>query len=280
MKPVFYSCLVACGLAFAASSANAALIGSWRQDETSGNLVDSTGGHPAGVPTGSPTYGQPGVPNGTYGAINVAGAAGTSIGYGPSEVDEFFTIGSDNNNPVLNLDAAGAFTVMGWVNPAAPTAARSYRILTTGSSAGADRGWGLGLRLNNIAGTGSAIRFTTFGIADNDSSLFDVAFGNWVHIAATYNNGQINYFLNGNALDSDTSVFGNEGAAARLLVGGRLGGNDADQMNGLLDGVQVYNEVLTPDQIRAAAAGSVVPEPSAAMLLGVAGCLALARRRR
>jgi hypothetical protein len=272
---------VASVLACAVSSADAALVGSWRQDEAAGNLVDSTGGHPAGVPTGTPTYGRPGVPNGTYGAINVTNAAGTAIEYGPSEVDEFFTIGADNNNAVMNLPATGAFTVMGWVNPAAPTAARSDRILSTGSAAGADRGWGMGLRLNNISGTGSAIRFTTYGIADNDSSLFDVPLGNWLHIAATYNNGQINYFLNGNPLDSDTSVFGNEAAAGRLVVGGRLGGADADQMNGRIDGVQVFNEVLTADQIRQAAAASVsVPEPSATLVLGAAGLMALARRRR
>src|SRR4029450_10360691 len=108
------------------------------------------------------------------------GASGTSIGYGPSNVDEFFTIGTDNNNPVMNLDAAGTFTVMGWVNPAMPTlAASTYRFLSTGSAAGADRGWGIGLRLNGTAGAGSAIRFTTYGIADNDSSLFNVNFGEW-----------------------------------------------------------------------------------------------------
>ena len=278
MKCSIYVFVVLSVSAVAVSSANAALVGSWRQDEPAGPLTDSAGGHPAGVATGSPTYGQPGVPNGTYGAITVTDAGGTSIEYGPSTVDEFFTIGADNNNPVMNLDATSAFTVMGWLNPAAPTAARSYRFLSTGSGAGADRGWGVGLRVPNTAGTGSSIRFTTYGIADNDSSLFDVAFGQWVHVAATYNNGQINYFLNGNALDSDTSVFGNEAAAGRLVVGGRLGGNDSDQMNGLIDGVQVFNEVLTVDQIRQAAVNSVVPEPSA-FLLALVGCAALARRR-
>ena len=279
MKSILSSFVVVYVAAFAVSSANAALIGAWRQDETSGGLIDSTGGHPAGVATGAPTYGLPGVPNGTYGAITVSGASGTAIEYGPSTEDEYFTIGNDNNNPVMNLDPTGAFTVMGWMNPAAPTAARTYRVLTTGSGAGPDRGWGLGLRLPNTAGTGASVRFTTFGIADNDSSTFDVTFGNWVHIAATYNNGQINYFLNGNALDSDTSVFGDQGTAARLVVGGRLGGSDTDQMNGLIDGVQVFNEVLTAEQIRQAAAASV-PEPSTTLLGVAVGCVALARRRR
>src|SRR3954471_2949324 len=114
MKPIISSLVVVYAVGLAASSADGALVGFWRQDESSGSLIDSTGGHPPGVATGTPTYGLPGVPNGTYGAINVSGATGTAIEYGPSEVDEFFTIGADNNNPVMNLDAAGQFTVMGW----------------------------------------------------------------------------------------------------------------------------------------------------------------------
>lgn len=259
-----------------ASGANGALIGAWLQNEPSGDLIDSTGGHPAGVATGTPTYGQPGVPAGTYGSIVRGNIAGSSIDYGPSISDEFFNVGADNNNPVMNLDAAGSFTAMGWVNPSAPTAALfTYRFLSTGSAAGADRGWGLGLRLNQATGVASDIRFTSYGILDNDSSTFDVAFGSWIHLAVTYNNGTINYFLNGNALDSDTSVFGNELAAARLVIGGRLGANDVDQMNGRIDEVKVYNTVLSLAEIQAAA----VPEPSSA-ILGMIALAGLARRRR
>ena len=254
-----------------------AQIGFWAQDEPSGNLIDSTGNHPAGIPTGSPSYGQPGVPNGSYGSINVFNAAGNSIGYGPSTVDQFFTIGTDNNNPVMNLDATGAFTVMGWVNPSAPTlAAATYRFLSTGSAAGADRGWGIGLRVTNATGLASSIRFTSYGLADNDSSTFDVTFGNWIHIAVTYDNGTTSYFLNGNALDSDVRLFGNESVNGRLVIGGRLGANDVDQMNGLVDGIQVYGQVLSLAQIQNAAAASVsvVPEPST-YFLGALGALCL-----
>jgi hypothetical protein len=261
--------------------ARADLIGFWAQNESSGNLIDSTGNHPAGIATGSPTFGQPGVPNGAYGSISVVNAAGTSIGYGPSTLDQFFTIGTDNNNSVMTLDATGAFTIMGWLNPSAPTAASTYRFLSTGSATGADRGWGFGLRLANTAGTGSSLRFTTYGIADNDSSLFDVTFGSWIHMAATYNNGSISYFLNGNPLGSDTSIFGNEGTAGRLVIGGRLGGNDVDQANGLVDGIQVYNEVLTAAQIQNAAAASVsVPEPSTLVLGALAALCLLGLKRR
>ena len=263
-----------------ASLSQAAVIASWTQDETSGDLLDATGNHPQGVATGTPTYSTAGVPNGNYGSIAVTNAAGSSINYGPSNVDEFFTVGADNINPTMNLLATSSFTVMSWMNPSAPLGTTTYRPLSTGSAAGADRGWGFGLRLNGTAGTGSAIRFTTYGIADNDSSTFDVAFGGWIHLAATYNNGTINYFLNGNPLDSDTSVFGTLGSANRLVIGGRLGGADGDQVNGQLDGIRVYNSVLTAGEIQAAAAAAVsVPEPSTA-LFGVLAGLGLLRRRR
>ena len=265
----------------AVSSAQAALIGDWRQNELAGLLIDSTGGHPDGVPTGTPTYGMPGVPNGTYGSITVTGAAGTSIEYGPSEVDEYFTIGTTNINPVLNLDPTGNFTVMGWMNPLAPlVAGRTYRFLATGIESGAAGGWGFGLRLNNTAGTGSALRFTGFGIADRDGSLFDVTFGSWIHAAVTYSNGAVSYFLNGDPVGTNTTLYTNETAAARLILGARFGGNDVDQMNGRLDGVRVYDTVLTQAEIRQAAVQSVVPEPASGLLALFAGLGVAARRRR
>lgn len=260
--------------------AQGALIASWSLDELSGNISDATGNNPAGTPTGAPDYGQPGVPNGTYGSITVANARGTSIGFGPSTEDDFFVLGDSNVNAVLGLDRTGTFTVMSWINPLAPDMARTYRPISTGGAAGGAGGWGLGLRLNNVDGTGSAIRFTSYAVADNDSDLFDVAFGEWIHIAVTYNNGAIDYYLNGNLLGgSDNSLFNDDTGDARLTIGSRLGGNDADQKNGLLDGIRVYDTVLTAAEIRAAAAASVVPEPAATALCAL-GLSTLFRRRR
>jgi hypothetical protein len=266
-----------------AMRADATIVANWNQDELSGSIIDSTGNHPDGIPTGTPTYGLPGVPNGSYGALTITNAAGTAIEYGPTAVDEFFNVGTDNNNPVLNLDTTGSFTVMAWLNPYALASAtpRSYKVLSTGSAGGSDRGWGFALRLTQVDGTSTSIRFTGFGIADNDSLTFNLTFGTWIHVAASYNNGLITYFLNGNMLDMDTSSFGNESVNGRLVVGSRLGGNDSDQMNGQIDGIRVYNEVLTEGQIRQAAVESVsaIPEPSAA-LIGLLGTFGIVCRRR
>jgi len=270
-------------MTLAASPANAALVANWGLDDLTGPIFDSTGNHVDGLPTGSPSHGMPGVQNGIYGAISINNAAGTSIEFGPTAVDEFFTIGTDNLNPVMNLGATGSFTAMGWMKPypLGSTVQRNYRILSTGSAAGVDRGWGLSLRMNLTDGTNTSIRFTGFGIADNDSSAFNLDFQNWIHIAVTYNSGLITYFLNGNMLDSDVRAFENESANGRLVVGSRLGGNDADQMNGLLDGIRVYDQILTAEEIQQAAVESVsaVPEPTVA-LLGLAGIVPCFRRRR
>lgn len=256
-----------------AADSRADLIGWWKFDEPAGNLIDSTGLHPLGVATGRPVYSRPGVPNGTYGSIVVDSATGTSIEFGPSTVDEFFKIGTTNNNPSLNLDEHGRFTIMGWLNPQAPTLPFStYRFFSTGViNIGSRQGWGVGLQLNGLTGANSAIRFTTYLVQDDDSNPFNVTFGEWLHLAATYNSGAIEYFLNGNPIGTEYSLFTNETVAGRLVIGGRLGANDIDQMSGRIDGVRIYDEVLSAAAIRVAAAASV-PEPSSLALFVLGGC--------
>ena len=274
-------------LVLSGTASRGALIAEWRLDEASSNIVDSTGNHPAGVATGAPSYGQPGVPSGTYGSIIVTSPPTLrAIGFGPQNIDEYFTVGTSNNNPVMNLDRGASFTVMGWINPSAPPASGgAYRILSTGGSAGSDGGWGVSLFMPNSSGNNSAVRLTTYGLADNNSSTFNVVFGQWIHIAATYRDGNIDYFLNGSQLGgSDFSRFNNESGNGRLTIGSRLGGADFDQTVGRLDGIRVYNESLTPAQIAAAANASVVPEPRNAMLhlviASATGAMVFRRRRR
>lgn len=261
-------------LLVATCSADAALLAWWTQDETSGNLIDATGQNPEAFPVGAPTYGNPGVPNGTYGSIIVGSARGTSVGYGPSDTDAYFVVGTDNNNPVMNIDQTGQLTAMGWMQPGIPTQATSftYRMIGTGSAAGGDFGWGLGLRFTiSGATTTPFVRFTAYGVIDKDSIPITVNFGEWIHIAATYDGstGSTSLYLNGNFLSThgDLRLFGNDSPNNRQVIGGRLNGSNNEQTGGLLDGIRVYDTVLTVEQIRSAAVESVsIPEPTAMTL--------------
>ena len=254
------------------SSPAAHLIGSYRLNEATGDIVDDTGLNPHGVLTGTANYGQPGVPNGTYGSIAVSGASGTSIGFGPSTQDTLFMAGTDNNNPILNLAATGSFTSMGWIKPAAPVLATQYtnRLFATGTATSPGGGWSLGLAYNPATTPNWTVRFTAFGIADKDSTRFSLNTGEWYHIATTYDNGTNTFFLNGNLLNThaNTAPFGDESALGRLVIGGRLGGNDRDQANGLLDGLRVYNRVLSEAELREAAA-LALGDPAAPIILPV-----------
>ena len=156
------------------SAPAAHLIGSFKLDEGSGNIADDTGLHPSGELTGMANYGQPGVPNGNYGSIAVSNASGTSIGFGPSTQDTIFMAGADNNNPILNLAPTGSFTSMGWINPAAAVLATQYtnRLFATGTAAGLDRGWSMGLAYNPGTTPRWTVRFTAFGVVDKDSTTF------------------------------------------------------------------------------------------------------------
>jgi hypothetical protein len=86
----------------------------------------------------------------------------------------------------------------------------------------------------------------------------------------TYDDGVTSLFFNGELIGvhADTRLFGNDSANNRLVIGGRLGGSKNEQTNGLIDGLRVYDTVLSADEIRAAAAASVsaVPEPGVACL--------------
>ena len=121
-------------------------------------------------------------------------------------------------------------------------------------------------------------RFTAYGVADKDIEIAGgIVYDQWIHLAATYDNGVTTLYFNGDLLGThaDVRLFGNDSASNRLVIGGRLGGSNNEQANGLIDGLRVYDEVLTLDQIRLAAAESVsVPESGTALLalIGLSLC--------
>lgn len=120
-----------------------------------------------------------------------------------------------------------------------------------------------------------------FGIGSYDVTIFStssVNTGNWIHVAATWeDSGTMNLYLNG-VLDATTGGASSDprDTSNPFFVGQDLGGNF---YIGSLDQVQIYDSVLGSGQI---AALSAIPEPSTyAALAGLAALgFVIVRRRR
>ena len=67
--------LIVFATALTAVSAEGAIIADWKQDELTGPLIDSSGNHPLGIPTGGPTYGAQGVPKSAPHSVLGVGAS-------------------------------------------------------------------------------------------------------------------------------------------------------------------------------------------------------------
>lgn len=100
----------------------------------------------------------------------------------------------------------------------------------------------------------------------------------WVHLATTWDGHTVSYYMNGE-LTNTTSWNGTIHASdARLFIGSNseytFQGN-ATAYEGSLDELRIYNTALSAGEIRA-----LVPEPSAAAILGLGALLLIRRKRR
>jgi hypothetical protein len=108
------------------------------------------------------------------------------------------------------------------------------------------------LRLNGGTGAGSAIRFTNYGVLDNDSSLFNVNFGEWSHIAATYNRWVARLYADGVEVCSRWTWGALAMPEVPFTLSGYLddSGEIVDEITGRLDDVRIYARALSATEIR------------------------------
>ena len=254
------------GFAVAGGGVARAQVVHYGLNETSGTLVDDVGG--VNMTPQDPnafTYGVASVPAGTYGAITVTPANAAAFGTAVASNGTAVASNSTANNALNTL--AAPLTVMAWVNQS--TTGGRQRILS--GSSGDGTGWGYAL-------DGGTQLFTTYGVTDYGPIGIGATQPNtWQHVAVTFNGNQADFYLNGTFLTSQTG--GNFNPNTSEVFGLFGATNPNEFFSGALDEVEVFNRVLSANEIVAEAVP--VPEPTAlAGLLGAAGLLLSRRAKR
>ena len=240
-KPIFSAIAL---IALSTTQSQAALVGFWELDETSGSTaVDSSGNGVSGTLVNGPSVGQ----------TAVHPSLGTAYRFNGSNQE--INLGNTYNTLTSSL------TLSAWINPDDTVGIQRIFSSSTGP------GWGFGLN-------GANLRFTTFGVKDYNFTLgTPIIAGEWTHLAVTFDASfDAEFFVDG---VSQGTITGSAAASTGTGVY-RIGSRNGENYDGFIDEVRLYNEVLNDTQIAALA---VVPEPSSIMLLSL-GCLALTQRLR
>lgn len=243
-------------------TAQAALVGHWTLDETSGSTAfDSAPPAQNGAIGAGVTVNQPGVPGfGTSFAFN--GSTGQGVG-----------VVNVGNAPWATM--ANNLTIGGWINPTALGGTRRLWGID-GPGAPTNAGWGFGLN-------GTGLRFTTFGVLDYSIAVpGGVPLNQFTHIAAVFDaTNDVTFYVNGLSIGTilGTNPANNAGADTFTIGGGAFFGTE--RFVGRIDNVQVFDTALNAAQVFAMTQPIIlIPEPATATLgLLSLGGLMMRRRR-
>jgi hypothetical protein len=203
-------------LVLGSTVAHADLVGHWKFDEGAGTVaVDSSGNGNDGTFTGAPQY--------------VPGQLGTALQF---DGDDWVDCGDA-------LDLTNELSIACWINP---------------SGLAGDNGWVA--RWDNYAfkSSGTSVRFTTPGVLDYTANNATLVVGEWQHVAVTFvpsqTDGAIFYLQGVEAQRINSTGYGAGGGPLAI------GNNRWSQFyEGMIDDVQVYDHILTPDEVAGAMAG-------------------------
>jgi hypothetical protein len=124
------------------------------------------------------------------------------------------------------------------------------------------------------------------GGGNGPTSLTSVNDGVWHQIVSVYDADGSNFiYVDGSPAEASTASISLIANTASFLVGGvSVGGTPTARYTGLIDELQIYNQLLTDSQIDYLFANpaAAVPEPATwvSCVLAVAGCTWSAAKRR
>ena len=288
----------------------------WNFDSSDGSNTGSGAGGTLSLDVGVVT-GANGYASGTFGGTGVSGTAGDNAFNAGNAYDNYYA--GNNYSPIANaaavntvdLTGVSQFTITMWVKRSGQRNVDLLNIGATttpgassnpGISIGLDANWANGVRvgINGYtsytgdlwsAGTDNDWCFLAFAYDGNGGVWWDPA------MEALYGQHRNGAIITGDLTTSAAVAanlpmhIGDWGTAPGLpSVGGTAsmflandGSNtlgDTNGFDGSLDDIRIYNSLLSVSEIEGIRQSALVPEPSAAALLGAMGSLALLRRRR
>ncbi len=229
----------------ATSVSQAALVGHWTFDETSGPALDSSGNGFNGAIVGTVTQGQPGKIGGAY-AFSGTGWVDFGVNTVTSEVTNF---------PI---------TISYWVNTTNTAGTRCA--VWMGKHLTDSQYLQTGMKNGNANAAYRNVEFDLAAAWKDRGTTGTEADGNWHHIVAVYPDATVRrVYVNGVLADSMTYTQNYYTGTDQVAVGNnnrRTG--TTDPFIGLIDDVKIWNVTLTPGEIAAeyaSALGNVAVNP-------------------
>ena len=226
---VAWMCLIAVLLV---GTAHADLVGHWNLNEGSGTIAhDSTGNGHDGELIGDPQW------------VEAQYGMGLEFAGNPDKVDIPY---SEQLNPET------AFSLSLWTNP--DPSGSGHRSPITSRDDFPQRGYIIYIEPGNTwqywLGIGSW----------NNTQGPAVTFGEWTHVAATYDNGAKKFYINGELVAEGTGIITPNTQQVLRIGGGATEGNGNYFWVGTIDDVAVFDHSMTDAEVRSAMKGLAPPE--------------------
>lgn len=188
-------------------------------------------------------YGNNGTVNGATLTTDRHGDADADAAYNFDGVDDYITL---PNSTDFNM--SNSFTISAWINPASIANETNYNIFYR-YRFGEMKGYRL-----ILAGYSGANNCLQLAVADGTqrggdcSNYYLTDIGRWYHVAATYDQGTIKYYADGELVDTqNTAVTSIVNYDANAYIG-RDGGSE--RLHGKLDEVRLWNRALNAAEIK------------------------------
>lgn len=200
-------------------------VGWWKFDEGAGiQALDSSGNNNTGNLVNGPAW-----------SADRLGGVGKALSF--DGINDLVNAGSG-----VSLNLTNNLTISAWIFPRTFGGGGFGRIV---DKTGGAVGYGLMLDNTNIANG-----FSFVAAGGGWTSLSNIiTLNSWQHVAATYNFGTVNFYVNGVLRSTRSGVPAISSSSIQSLIIGNRADN-LRQFNGIIDDLRIYNKVLSTSEIQ------------------------------